>query len=154
MTLSMSQRGLEQGSIGSGEESLLLLLRQAEGALRGRLQRTLDEAGLSLEHWRIVACLREQPGQRMTAVAAATVLPSASVTRHVDRLVERGVVVRRVDPHDRRSVVLALSPQGETLAGRVRGVEKVLEEQLAHVLGGEAFAVVRGALASMPDALR
>src|SRR5205085_3174219 len=85
--------------------SLVVLLRYCENMVRQRLQPVLDEAGLSHEHWRIMALLQEQPGIGMSAIARGAVLPSASATRHVDRLVERGVVVRRVDASDKRRVV-------------------------------------------------
>src|SRR5882757_2481489 len=93
--------------------SLVVLLRYCENKVRQRLQPILDESGLSPEHWRVMALLHEQPGLGAGAIAKGAVLPSASVTRHVDKLVELGMVVRRVDPTDKRRVVLALSARGQ-----------------------------------------
>ncbi len=157
MTLSPSQsaaRRLERTAPSPGEASLLILLRQAEGALRLRMQRSLGEAGLSHEHWRIMSFLLEHPGERMTAIGEAAVLPSASLTRHVDRLVEIGMVVRRIDRADRRSSVVALSPRGRQLADQLRAEESALEAELEAALGAEALTAMRRALADAPGALR
>jgi hypothetical protein len=85
--------------------SLAVLLRHAENQIRARLQPSLDEAGLSLDHWRILSVLHDCPGLRMTSIAEAAVVPNATLTRHVDLLVERGLIVRRIDADDRRRVV-------------------------------------------------
>lgn len=117
--------------------SLVVLLRQVEERIRRELQPTLTDAALSPEHWRIMAVLLARPGQRMTAIGEAAVLPSASMTRHVDRLVERGLLVRRVDPDDRRSAVVALSPQGRELATRIRALEEAVEARVSAEIGEE-----------------
>ena len=98
-------------------------LRREEAALRARLLPVLREASLAMEHWRIIAVIADSPGVGMTSVASAAVVPSATLTRHVDLLVQRGVVVRRVDRADRRRVVLGLSARGHDLAARLREAE-------------------------------
>jgi DNA-binding MarR family transcriptional regulator len=60
----------------------------------------------------------------MTTLAETAVLPPASLTRHVDKLVERGLVLRRIHHNDRRRVVAALSPVGQTVASRIQAEEQ------------------------------
>lgn len=133
--------------------SLVVLLRYCENKVRQRLQPLLDEADLSLEHWRIMALLHEQPGLGAGAIAKGAVLPSASVTRHVDRLVERGMVVRRVDAADKRRVVLALSPRGQDVADRLLAEERAVEETIAAGLGAERFKALARDLSMLPHVL-
>lgn len=103
--------------------SLTLRLKQAELVLRRTLEPVLDDQQITFEHWQVLAALLEQPGLRMTDLAEAAVLPAATLTRHVDRLVERALVIRRIDPDDKRRAVVALSARGEQLANRLRDVE-------------------------------
>lgn len=103
--------------------SRLVELRQEEAHILARVQQLLDEHQLLPEHWRILAVLDEHPGTAMTALAAAAVVPAASLTRHVDRLVERSLAIRRVDPDDRRRAVLALSPRGRDLSQQLHRAE-------------------------------
>ena len=52
-------------------------------------------------------------------------------------LVERAIVVRRVDGQDRRKVVVALSPRGHVLAVDLRAQELTVEHELTAVGGLE-----------------
>lgn len=106
--------------------SIAVQVRQVEAAVRDALQPLLDEHGLTLEHWRILAVIEDEPGLGMSEVAVAAVVPAASLTRHMDRLVERALVVRRADPGDGRRAVVALSPRGQTYAAQLRAVEQSL----------------------------
>jgi DNA-binding MarR family transcriptional regulator len=113
---------------GSG---VLLLLKRIERQLELGLQPLLDEFGLTIEQWRIMAALRDEPGQPMSVLAESAVLPAASLTRHVDKLVERGLVLRRIHPDDKRRIVTALSPVGGTVADRLAAAQRELEADVA-----------------------
>lgn len=130
--------------------SLALLLTQAERSLRRQLEPALTEAGLTFDHWRIMTVLLAQPGIRMSAIADEAVLPAATLTRHMDHLVERAMAVRRIDPGDKRRVVAALSPMGEELALRLRADERVVEDAIATGLGAARFATLGHELSLVP----
>jgi DNA-binding MarR family transcriptional regulator len=123
----------------SATSSLLLLLKQSERRIEQRLLPFLDEFELTLEHWRVMSALLDDPGQPMSTLAEAAVLPAASLTRHVDRLVERALVLRRIHPDDRRRVVTALSPVGATVAERIRARELQIEAAIIEELGEDRF---------------
>lgn len=133
--------------------SLVVLLRFCENKVREHLQPLLDEVGLSADHWRVVALLHEQPGLGAGAIVKGAVIPSASVTRHVDKLVEMGMVVRRVDAEDKRRVVLALSRRGNEVAERLLVEERAVEETIAAGLGADRFKALSRDLAMLPHVL-
>ena len=103
--------------------SVTLRLKHAERALRRAVEPRLTAEQLTFEQWQVLSALRERPGLRMTELAEFAVLPAASLTRHVDRLVERALVIRRIDPDDRRRAVVALSSLGERLAALLHDAE-------------------------------
>jgi DNA-binding MarR family transcriptional regulator len=55
-----------------------------------------------------------------SAIARATRLDPARVSRLAERLVRLGLVERRISAHDRRQVPLALTPRGEQRVARAR----------------------------------
>lgn len=116
-------QSLQAPQAGEARSSLAVHVRQVEARLRDVLQPLLDEHGLSMDHWRIVAVIGDEPGLGMGEIATLAVVPAASLTRHMDKLVERGVVVRRIDPGDKRRSVVALSPRGVEYAARLRAAE-------------------------------
>lgn len=126
-----------------------LLLRQVEQSVHRAMAESLAEADLTPEQWRVMAALLEEPGQTMSALAKAAVLPGATLTRHVDRLVERGLVLRRVHAEDRRRVAAALSPRGRTVARRLRAQEVGIEDGLRERVGGAVFDAGLGSLRAL-----
>ncbi|MDW8067851.1 MAG: MarR family transcriptional regulator, partial [Anaerolineae bacterium] len=66
--------------------------------------------------------------------AAATHQSAASMTGIVDRLLEQGWVERRPDPSDRRSVAVALTPEGAHMLEQVRADRRQAVEMLLRTL--------------------
>lgn len=106
---------------------VLLMLKRIERQLELGLQPLLGEFGLTIEQWQIMAALSAESGQPMSVLAQSAVLPAASLTRHVDKLVERGLVLRRIHASDKRRVITALSPVGSTVADRLNAAQRELE---------------------------
>jgi len=109
---------------------MLLLLHRLEHQIVDGLQPVLTEKKLSYEQWRLLAALSGAPGQTMTQLGHITALPSTSVTRHVDKLVERALVIRRIDPADKRRVVAALSARGTRMVDEICTAERALADPL------------------------
>jgi DNA-binding MarR family transcriptional regulator len=89
----------------------------------------------------------------MSTLAETAVLPNASLTRHVDKLVERGLVLRRIHADDRRRVVTALSPVGTTVAERLRTEEQRIEATIAAELGDDRLRGLAGELRQLQRSL-
>ncbi len=104
--------------------SVALRLKRAEQRLRASLDPALRREDLTFEHGQVLAALLQWPGLRMTELADAAVLPAATLTRHVDKLVSRALVIRRIDVDDKRRVVVALSSRGVDVAERLRELER------------------------------
>jgi DNA-binding MarR family transcriptional regulator len=94
-------------------------LASATGSLRTRLADLLDvELGILPEEADLLVLLSEAPEQRlrMADVSVALRLSKSGVTRLVDRLAERGFVVRAACPKDRRVVYAGLTDEGGQVA--------------------------------------
>ncbi len=81
----------------------------------------------------------------MGAVAHQIGASLSSATNLIDRLVERGLVERWVDPGDRRSVICRLSADGLELAERLLNLRRrEWEERLGELTAEEATEAQRG----------
>ncbi|CAM5282470.1 MarR family winged helix-turn-helix transcriptional regulator [Streptomyces aurantiogriseus] len=92
---------------------LMQLLTRAERLAARRLQAALEEEGCSLDAWRVLALLSDGSGHHMTAIAEAAFLPPPTLTKLIDHLVDQNLVHRRVDPLDRRRILVHLTPRGQ-----------------------------------------
>jgi DNA-binding MarR family transcriptional regulator len=139
--------------VGTTHPGLTLLLRSAEERIRAELRPALQREHLSAEQWCVVSLLHAEPGLPMARIAERAVLPNATLTRLMDRLVADGIAVRRVDPSDRRRVVAALSARGADLAERLAEAERTVEERIARTLGADRFGALVDELTLLPHAL-
>jgi DNA-binding MarR family transcriptional regulator len=99
---------------------LAVLLARAQRRVERALAEAYADFDLTAEQWRILSVLLDEPGQTMKRLADGAALPAGTLTRHVDRLVERGLVLRKVHAEDKRRAVVALSPVGASVAREIR----------------------------------
>ena len=103
---------------------LLACTTQIETEIRRRLRQQFD---MTLPRFDYLAQLHrfhhEQPaGLRMSALSRYLMVTGGNVTSLTDELEKTGYVTRQVDPEDRRSFRIALTPRGK------RAFERVAEE--------------------------
>lgn len=118
----------------SAQARLTDLLSQAEWRVARRIERVLEPAGLSLEQWRVLSLLSDGNGHPMSEIASHAMVPAPTLTKLVDKLVDRSLVYRRVDDRDRRRILVVLSARGRQQHRRVdlmvRSEESGIVEQL------------------------
>ncbi|MDP8959322.1 MAG: MarR family transcriptional regulator [Actinomycetota bacterium] len=113
-------------------------MRAWQGLLHSHHQviRTLDrelreEHGLSLAAYDVLLRLARGPekGLRMTELAERVMLSPSGVTRTVDGLAAKGLVVRQADPEDGRVALASLTQEGrqalrEAARTHLRGIRE------------------------------
>ncbi|HEY7538560.1 MAG TPA: MarR family transcriptional regulator [Methylomirabilota bacterium] len=116
---------------------MLELLNSLGGTIfRQLLWQRQSDLDLTYAQAQVLFRLAEHPGSHMGDVAKAFGVTLPAVTHIVDRLEEKGLVVRGDHPADRRVYVLDLTRAGKTLvdeleAIRLRGMERVLARMSA-----------------------
>ena len=99
-------------------------------------QRTVVFARHELETWTfdVLSALRRAEGEQLSPgqLLAQTLVTSGTMTNRIDRLEERGLVRRRPDPTDARSVRVQLTAAGRR---RVEGALKDLVARENAILG-------------------
>ena len=79
------------------------------------LNATLASLDLDATDARTLAIIRRTEGCTMNALAKYSAIDRTTLTREVDKLVERGLVSRQAHPTDRRRVNLTLTEMGEAI---------------------------------------
>lgn len=95
------------------ESHIFYLFTQILGRRNVALAEKLKPLGVSVPQWRILAVLQDRAGCTMSELAGITTVDRTTLTRSVDRMVETGLVARRGDAQDRRSVRLWLTAAGK-----------------------------------------
>ncbi|HYD79637.1 MAG TPA: MarR family transcriptional regulator [Paucimonas sp.] len=82
--------------------------------------------GLTPCQFDIIATLGNTPGMTFKELGEKTLITKGTLTGIVDRLEDKGMVVRTAQAEDRRSTVVKLTPRGE------REFERVFGPHVAH----------------------
>jgi len=128
---------------------LLRLLWQVHHGLQSASKRMERDLGVTGPQRLVVRLLDDSPGMTAGELSQLLHLDPGTMSGIIQRLLRERLIRRAEDPHDRRRFLLALTPQGRTLAARREGT---VEERVASTLkslGGEDLAAAERALAML-----
>ena len=96
----------------------------------------LREIGLSPGELSVLLVISRNPGLTQSEVCAALGIRRANFTPLLHQLEARGLALREVQPADRRSNSLSLTPLGRDVLSRALALHERLEKRIANSLGG------------------
>jgi DNA-binding MarR family transcriptional regulator len=129
-----------------------------------RIERYKDRAlrqvyrrhGIDSGEYDVLAALRRSgtPYQLTpTELYRDMIVTSATMTERLDRLEQRGLIRRQPAPHDRRSILVALTPPGKTLIDHACGDLLAAQATLLEGLTPGQRSTLATLLAALADAL-
>jgi MarR family transcriptional regulator, organic hydroperoxide resistance regulator len=113
------------------DEVLGFHVRQAQGTMHRRIIEVLAEVDLTQKQAATLWLVGANPGVSQTGIGNALRMDRATTMAIIDRLENRGVVIRRRSTVDRRRHELYLTPEGQTLLVKVKKVVKAHEADFA-----------------------
>ena len=126
MTKSAIKHGLEHRSA----YRFALLAAQTTRSLTGLYRKH----GLTVGGWRTLSLIGNYEPIHPSSIAERTSVDPDKVTRAVDRLVAKKLVVRNTDKVDRRRIVLRLTARGRRSYNEIEKVRRQVEVQFLSVL--------------------
>ncbi|WP_144755935.1 MarR family winged helix-turn-helix transcriptional regulator [Curtobacterium pusillum] len=111
----LAQWAKERPELDVSPMALIGRISRAEAILDRRIAAVLAEHDLLPGEFDLLAALRRAgTPHRLTVgeILASTMVTSGAITNRLNRLVVKGLVTRETDPANRRSVIVALTPQG------------------------------------------
>jgi DNA-binding MarR family transcriptional regulator len=88
------------------------LISRVQSLMRPQIEAVFDKQDLTFSQWRVLMCLRDGIANTCADISRELSHDSGSLTRLVDQLDRRGLILRTRDRKDRRVVTLALTPAG------------------------------------------
>ena len=135
----------------SGEEPIGFLLADVTRLMRGRFDRALEGARLGItpgEARTLVHVSRFAP-LRQSVLASRMNIEPMTVVRYLDRLEERNLVHRAVDPADKRAKVVTLTREAKPLLREVVSLIQHAGEDAMLGLSAADVAALRSVLLTM-----
>lgn len=98
---------------------LLYLLASASHLASAQFHEEIRDADIRVPEWRVLACLLDKDGQMVTQLARFALMEQSHLTKTIDQMTDRGLVLRKTDEIDRRRVRIYLSDKGRELSDRL-----------------------------------
>lgn len=140
--------------IAKNKDLLGSLIHDVAHLLRLDIDERLKDHNLTRVKWLALGVVQDNPHISQADLAAILELGNATVGRLVDRLVERGFVVREGDPDDRRSYLLSLTPLAAQTIQDVSDVPAALQRDALRGLSKTETASLSHCLVQMKANLK
>lgn len=101
------------------DESLGFIIYKTHLRLKNNLNQSFKPFDLTTEQWGILSRLWEKDGVSQKDLAEKTHKDQPNITRILDKLVQKGLIRRELNPGDRRAFSVFLTKEGYDLKGHL-----------------------------------
>lgn len=101
------------------DDYLPYLLNRAGARIADAFAKVTRRHGISLQMWRVLAALQQQDGQSVSGLARTTSIEISTLSRLLDQMQKKRLLLRRRDGGDQRSVTIHRTPAARTLTGKL-----------------------------------
>lgn len=106
------------------------LIYKTAQALKYHFERELAPFELTGEQYLLLSTLSTTRGQSQSSLCSLLDKSPANLTRILDRLEKKGLISRRLNPRDRRSLLVFQTASGQTLAARLTALASGFSKQI------------------------
>jgi DNA-binding MarR family transcriptional regulator len=112
-----------------------IVIGRTTNIVNRKLQREFKRANLSITHeqWTLLSALWNEDGQTQQSLSEKTFRDKTSVTRLINKLESRSLVVRVTDKYDQRTNLIYLTAQGKSLENTTT---QILKETYQKAIAG------------------
>ena len=111
----------------------------------------LAEQGGSLPSWLVLASLAGGLHNSQRSIAAAVGVEGPTLTHHLNRMEETGLVTRKRDPKNRRAHQVELTAEGRDAFSDLLGAVQAFDRQLTSGFTEQELATLRELLQRLTD---
>ncbi|MBL3705510.1 homoprotocatechuate degradation operon regulator HpaR [Sulfitobacter sp. BDSS02] len=129
----MSQRSL------STSRSLPIALLRAREKVMAPIRTMLADVGLTEQQWRVLRVLDEKGALEPTHIAEQACLLLPSLTRILQKLEEKHLILRKPDENDRRRQIVKISVKGTRLIEAHLETSQKLMEEIRQDMGPDRY---------------
>ncbi|MBB6731648.1 MarR family winged helix-turn-helix transcriptional regulator [Cohnella zeiphila] len=133
------------------DDSIGFLINQAGRRISQLLAQRFAPYEVTTEQWSVLARLREEDGISQKELAFRVGKDQTNVTRILDQLERKQLVVRRPNPDDRRSFLPYVTEEGNRVYLLLLPIEKDVVAEATSGIGSEDLAKLKELLVRVTD---
>jgi DNA-binding MarR family transcriptional regulator len=130
-------------------ESVAFQLRDTHKAFAQILKQELDRQDVNFGSWSYLRVLWREDGLTQRELTNRSGLMQPNTNAALKQLSKRGLIIQRVDPHDRRRINIYLTPQGRAIGRHLVPFAVRLRERALAGISRHEFSLLLDLLARM-----
>lgn len=115
-------------------------------AMRHHVDHMLKPFDITMEQLHILKNIERQDGRTQREICSMAGKSPANITRILDRLEKKQLIVRRDNPEDRRSQLVSLTQNGHALASRLSDLFSTLSHKIEKHINENEMGIVKKVL--------
>ncbi len=129
--------------------SFAFWLSRLTSVMQENFNRRLEEFQVSWPQWMLLNALDNDMGHTPAQIAVCLGIDRSAITRLVDRLENKSLVIREHDKLDRRSVNIFMTPQGKRVIGQLNALAYEHQQHFLSQLHSSECRALKGELQKM-----
>lgn len=134
------------------DDSIGFLISRTGRRVTQLLALHLASTGITTEQWSVLARLCEEDALSQKELAARVSKDQTNVTRILDQLERKGLIVRVVNPEDRRSHLPSVTAEGRAAYGEIAPLEENVISLVTEGLSPAQLSTLKELLDRIADA--
>ncbi|MDF3075252.1 MAG: hypothetical protein K0S54_2919 [Alphaproteobacteria bacterium] len=135
------------------DDYLPYLLNRAGARIADAFGKVTRQHGISLQMWRVLAALHHLDGQSVGNLAAHTSIDVSTLSRLLDQMQGKRLLLRRRDGKDQRSVTIHRTATAQTITERLIPIALSYEAKALSGLGAREAKTLKAMLRQLYDNL-
>ena len=136
------------------ENPLSRLIYFTAQEMKNFAEKILKPYDLTLEQLHLLKNMVGDEGMTQRQIGDLANKTPANMTRILDRLAVKDLILRKDNPQDRRSSLVFLTDKGKSLVEEVTGIFEAFSDNFLHDVSAEEQRVIRDAFAKMSGNLQ
>jgi DNA-binding MarR family transcriptional regulator len=133
------------------ESSIGYLISKTRAKFFSCLLKTLQPYDVTPEQWGLLNRLWAQDGLNQKDIAQLMIKDQTNLTRMIDKLEDKGYLLRMKDPNDRRAFLIHLTEEGKKLEHVLIPLVIELEEKLTENISQSKIEIIKKILQQMSE---
>jgi DNA-binding MarR family transcriptional regulator len=134
-----------------GKEGLIQGISKFSQAMKSHIVGEFSRKGINATPTQtaILYLLEQKDGRKISDFASSLEIKNSAMTGVIDRMENEGLVIRKLDPADRRVIAVFITPKGRKLSSKAKAVVRKMNEKIESGLSEQEIEMCKKVLAHL-----
>jgi DNA-binding MarR family transcriptional regulator len=102
----------------------------------------------------ILYLLEQKDGRKISDFASSLEIKNSAMTGVIDRMEKSGLIIRKLDPSDRRIISIHITPHGREISSKAKSIVRKMNEKIESGLSEQEIEICKKVLAHLHEKIK